>query len=336
VIASSPVPRRARRARLAAAALAAAFLVTSCTTDGDVVGLQDGEEVTEADVIESLDADGDGVVRRRDVQAAISDIKINQYLVQPDLVAALFPGGEIRVADVLASLEAEPPTTLGSDAEPSRAMVVARLTSMIQLRLAALSLTEFGFPVSIDGTDAEINAQVAGHLDADFEQFATEESVRRRPEIERIATPHCLSVLTVGSEAEAIAARERVASGEDVAQVAVELNITVAAPPGGAIGCNTLLDWSNAPGLDTFELQELEVGGLTSVSSMPFDGTPNNELWLVFHLDELLTDEINLAPLGPFTPGIMREQMSLYSVEVSAGFGQWNPAELAVGFQPQG
>jgi len=41
--------------------LAVAVLFTACTTDGDVVGVVGGEEVTEAEIVESLDEDGDGV-----------------------------------------------------------------------------------------------------------------------------------------------------------------------------------------------------------------------------------------------------------------------------------
>jgi len=316
--------------------LAVAVLFTACTTDGDVVGVVGGEEVTEAEIVESLDEDGDGVVRRLEVQQAVADLAISDLLTRQDVVAATFPGGDVTIGMVLTSLEEQPPSNLATGAEPDRAMITARLTSMVNLRLAAVGLTDLGFPASIDGSDIEINNVVAEILsDPAFEVFATEETVRRRPEVERVATPHCLSVLTVGSESEAIAARDRVEAGEDIFQVALEVNISEAAPPGGSIGCNSLLDWSQAPGLDALALQELEVGGLTSPSSMPFEGVPNGELWLVFRLDDLQTEALDLASLGPFASSVIREQMASYEVEVDPAFGVWNSAELSIGFEPR-
>ena len=108
---------------------------------------------------------------------------------------------------------------------PTHEEFVSRLTSMLQLRLAAVALDELGFPVDIEASDEDINSQVQEYLEGPFEEFAQQRSVDEDPSIERLATPHCVSALALTNEADAVAASERVRSGEPFGDVAAEVNL---------------------------------------------------------------------------------------------------------------
>lgn len=310
------------------------------------------------EVLDAVDIDNDGVVSReavaqaeldaqleaeqaaeaaqleaeraeREAERAVQQAAVQAVLEQPDAVAASFPGGQLSVAEVRASLATSPPSLMDDPGNPTHEEFVSRLTSMLQLRLAGVALDGLGFEVDVGATDEEINAQVEAHLAGPFEEFAQQRTIEEDPSIERLATPHCVSALTVPSQGDATAASARVQAGEAMSDVAGEVNLPGLTGVDGTIGCDPPLDLFGGGDL-VLALLELDVGELTEPVLLPSAASPSGELWVVLRLDELRTDATDLASIGPFAGRVLTEIMPTLEVSVDPALGTWSAAELRV------
>ena len=334
------------------------FGAFACSDSGDVVTIH--TEVPQED-FDAVDADDDGVVTRDALDAADRDAELaaeQEALAEEEAaleaeraeraaqraeqealaravfeddsaVAADFPGGQVSVAQVRASLASSPTSLMDDPQDPTHEEFVSRLTSMLQLRLAAVALDELGFPVDIDASDEDINAQVQAHLEGPFEEFAQQRSIAEDPSIERLATPHCVSALVLTTEADAIAAAERVREGESVGDTAADVNLPNLTQSDGAIGCGLPFDlgFSNEMVL---ALLEINPGELTEPILLPSAASPTGELWVVMHLDDLQHDQTDLSAIGPFAGRVLTEIMAGYEVTVAPELGAWEPSNLRV------
>ena len=219
--------------------------------------------------------------------------------------------------------------------KPTRDQFISRLTLMLQLRLVAVVLTDLGFPVDVSASDADINAMAQVHIEGPFEAFAQERSLAEEPAIERLSTPHCVSVLVLESEEDALAATGRVRGGEPLAEVAAEVNHQDLVGPDGFIECNLPLDMFGTGDLP-LALIDLEVGELSEPVLLPSGDSPTGELWIVVHLDDLLTDETDVASVGPFAPRLLSGLMITYEVDVASALGTWIPTSLSVALPQPG
>ena len=338
------------------------FVALACSDGGNVVTIHTevpGEE------FEAADADGDGVVSRDGIDAANqraakeaeeaeleAELAAEQEVLEAEraeraaaraeqealartvfedrsAVAASFPGGQVLVAQVRDSLAESPQQTMGDAQNPTHEEFVSRLTSMLQLRLAAVALEELGFRVDIDASDEDINAQVREHLEGPFEEFAQQRSIADDPTIERLATPHCVSALAVASEADAASASERVRAGEALSDVAAAVNLPNLTQADGAIGCGLPLEMGFSNEM-VLALLDLAPGELTEPVVVSAAASPTGELWVVLHLDSLSTDEIDLSAIGPFAGHVLTQIMSTYEVGVAPALGTWNVDSLRV------
>jgi hypothetical protein len=304
-------------------AVAVALFATACSRDSEVVGSADGEDVTRGDVFDAVDDDGDGVVARDEFETAV-------LLADPDTVVASWPAGEITIGQVLLSLEEEPPSTLSPGETPDQNLVVSRLTSILRLRLSGLALTDLGFPVDLERSDADINAEVAELVNGPFEAFAREQVIGERPEIVKLATPHCLTLLAVTTEAEAVAAAERVRGGETAFDVALEVNFEGTTEPGGSLGCNNIVEWQQVIGDLAADLEPLGAGEMSTPANISSQGSPTGEFWVVMHVDDIVEDEADPALLGPFAGGPLTTQMQTYEIVISAQLGTWSAESLSI------
>ncbi|WP_419912214.1 hypothetical protein [Candidatus Poriferisodalis sp.] len=327
------------------------FGAFACSDDGSVVTIH--TEVLQED-FEAVDADDDGVVTRDALDAAERDAELAaaqealeaeraeraaQLAEQEALaravyedgsaVAASFPGGQLSVAQVRASLAASPMSQMDDPQDPTHEEFISRLTSMLQLRLAAVALDELGFPVDIDASDEDINAQMQAHLEGPFEEFAQQRSVAEDPSIERLATPHCVSALVLTNEADASAAAERVRAGESVGDVAADVNLPGLTEADGSIECGRPFDLFGA-GEVSLALLEIEPGEVTEPILLPSAASPTGELWVVMHLDDLQHDQADLSAIGPFAGRVLTGIMIGYEVTVTPELGTWDPSSLAV------
>lgn len=274
---------------------------------------------------EALEAEQAEQAARRAEQEALA----RAVFEDRSAVAAEFPGGQVMVAQVRDSLAESPPQTMGDPQNPTHEEFVSRLTSMLQLRLAAVALEELGFPVDIDASDEDINTQVQAHLEGPFEEFAQQRSIADDPTIERLATPHCVSALAVASEADAVSAAERVRAGEALSDVAAAVNLPNLTQPDGAVGCGLPLElgFSNEMVL---ALLELAPGELTEPVVLSSAASPTGELWVTLHLDSLSTDATDLSAIGPFAGHVLTQIMSTYEVGIAPALGTWNVDSLRV------
>ena len=349
--------RRTLRRKLAIGAVAGlvALMAFACADDGDVVTIH---TAVDSDLVDALDTDDDGVVSRdavaaaneqaeldaqreaeqaqleaeraeRDAARAAQEVAFRALLLDGAAVAASFPGGQVLVDEVRTNI-ADSPVTLMDDSEnPTREEFVSRLSTMIQLRLAGVALEALGFSVDVSASDEEINAQVQAHLEGAFEEFAQQRSVEEDPNIERLATPHCVSALAVTTEADANAASDRVRAGEALPDVAVAVNLPGLTDIDGTIGCGQPFSLFGGGDM-ALALLDLEPGGLAEPLMLPSAASPTGELWVVLHLDALLTDETDLSSIGPFAGHVLTEIMSTYEVSVAPELGAWNAANLRV------
>ena len=349
--------RRALRRKLAIGAVAGlvALMAFACADDGDVVT---NHTAVDPDLIDALDTDDDGVVSRdavaaaneqaeldaqreaeqaqleaeraeRDAARAVQEAAFGALLSDGAAVAASFPGGQVLVDDVRTSIVDSPVTLMDDPENPTHEEFVSRLTSMIQLRLAGVALDGLGFPVDISVADEAINAQVQAHLEGPFEEYAQQRSVEEDPSIERLATPHCVSALAVTTEADANSASDRVRAGEALPDVAAAVNHPGLAGADGAIGCGQPFSLFGGGDL-ALALLDLEPGWLTEPLMLPSAASPTGELWVVLHLDALLSDETDLSSIGPFAGHVLTEIMSTYEVSVAPELGAWNADSLRV------
>ncbi len=333
-----------RRVRWLAGLACAVLALAACSDSADVVTVHTG---LEADVVEELDSDGDGIVSqealnvavhesleaaaRSEIQAA-QDAREEQYqalLADSDAVAASISRAPLLVGDVRANLVASPITQMDDPQKPTHEEFVSRLTSMINLRLVGRALTDFGFPVDLSADESEIGAQVRIHVNGEFEEFAQAYVVEEDPRVERVVTPHCVSLLALGTQADAAAAIARVEAGESFGDVADEVNLPGFTGAAGVLGCGLPFDLLGS-GEPAQHLFALEPGGLTEPLSLPSSGTPDGVLWAVFRLDSLDTDATDLASIGPFAEYVLSQVIPEYEVSIAPEIGSWDVSTLAV------
>ncbi len=338
---SRGLPRRARWGLAALAVAALAVGAAACATDDSGSDSDSGSEIsatTEPDrdeVIVAADTDEDGVVTREAFEESAEDAAVRALLDDGTAIAAAFPGGQLTIEQVLASIAESPPSPMDDSNEPTRDQFVSRLTSMLQLRLVAVALTELGFTVDVSASDADINTMAQAQIAGPFEAFAQERSVSEDPSISRLATPHCVSALVLESEQDALAATERVRGGEPLAEVAAEVNHQGLTDPNGVIECNLPLDMFGTGQLP-LTLIELPVGEFSEPVLLPSGVSPTGELWVVLHLDDLLTDQTDLASVGPFAPRVLSGLMITYEVDVAPALGTWTQSSLSVALPQPG
>ncbi len=336
------------------------FVASACSASGDG---DRGDVITihtevPSELIAELDTDNDGVVTRDALDAANQEaereaqLAANQAALEAeraeqeaqrgaqaaaakavledrDAVVADFPGGQILAAQVSDSLAASPTSQMADAQNPTHEEFVSRLTSMLQLRLAAVALDEFGYPVNIDASDEDINAQVQAHIEGPFEQFAQQRSIAEDPNIERLATPHCVSALVLPDEAAAAAGAKRVGAGESMAEVAAEVNFPDITEEDGTLGCGLPFDLFG-PGEVASALFDLDVGDVSEPILVPSAASPTGEFWVVLHLDDLQQDLADLSAVGPFAGRLLTEAMVGYVVNVEPALGTWDPDSLRI------
>ena len=220
--------------------------------------------------------------------------------------------------------------TLMEDPEnPTHEEFVSRLTSMIQLRLAAAALDGFGFDVDVKASDDEINAQVQAHLEGPFEEFAQQRSLEQDPTIERLATPHCVSALAVPSEVAATTAAGRVEAGESFSEVAAGVNLQGLTEADGNVGCGQPFDLFGGGDL-VQALLDLRPGEMSEPLMLPSAAAESGELWVVLRLDSLDAGAADLSSIGPFAGHVLTEVMAGYEVMVAPALGEWSSDSLRV------
>ncbi len=341
-----------RRAVLLTALVLASF---ACSDDGNVVTIETG---LDPEIVVAVDADDDGVVSRdaveaaereaqveaeraseeaqleaeraeRDAARAVQEAAYRALLADGTAIAAGFPGGQVSVGDVLANLVESPVTLMDDPENPTQEEFVSRLTSMVQLRLAGVALDGLGFPVDVTASDAEIDGQIQAHLEGPFEEFAQQRAIEEDPSIERLATPHCVSALTLTTEIDAFAASDRVRAGDPFGDVAAAVNLPDLTEADGVIACGRPLDLNIGQEL-TLALLGLEPGELSEPLLVPSAASPTGEIWVVLRLDGLHSEETDLSAIGPFAGHVLTEVMSSYDVDVAPELGDWNAGTLRV------
>lgn len=314
----------ARRLVGLAVALVAGLLVASCSQSGQPVSTLDGRDLTREELFDTLDEDGDGVIARADLPFDLLEAPADHVLAEADRWA-------VTVADVRQSLEEAPPSQLVPGESPELSIVVSRVTSMARLRLTAAALTDFGFPVSFDQSDEEMGLAASALIEGAFEQFAAARILEERPEIVKIASPHCLIILALPTEEELADAVARVEAGETASAVATEVNVEgTTTDPGGSLGCQVVLDWNSLLGELARELGELPEGGFTEPQSVESAASDTGVLWFAFYLDEVLLDESDPATLGPFASNILTPALQDFDVYVDPVLGQWNSESVSI------
>lgn len=298
------------------------LLALSVAACSDRLNSEDG--LSRDEIFDRIDQDNDGVALR-------SDYLMTATLMDPTKVVASHPHGDVTVKAVLDSLKASPPGGLTDPANPSTRLFVARLTSMLRLRLAAVAIQEAGFAIEFEVDDERLNSQVQAHLSGDFEDWARREAFQADPRLEKFSTPHCLTMIAVATEAQANIARERLIAGEPASVVASQLNAPgITKSVDGDLGCANLLTWANTFGENATPLGEMSVGEVSEAVSMPSEYSPTGRLWLVFFLRELLEDEKDPTALGPFAQQVLADLITEYSVTVDPGIGTWDSTALSV------
>ena len=138
--------------------LSAFVLLITLSGCGDDPGSVTGSSRDE--IFDRIDQDGDGVALRSDYEMALS-------LTDRTKVIASYPGGEVSVGSVLVSLAESPPSRLPDPANPTKEIFLARLTSMLRLRLAAVAINDAGFGIDFGVDDENLNSQVQEHISLD-------------------------------------------------------------------------------------------------------------------------------------------------------------------------
>jgi len=305
-----------------AALLAAFVLLTTLSGCGDNSSSINGSSRDE--IFDRIDQDGDGVALRSDYEMALS-------LKDRTRVVASYPGGQLTIASVLVSLAESPPSRLVDPDNPSNEIFLARLTSMLRLRLAAVAINDAGFDIDFEVDDENLNSQVQERISGEFEQWAQEHALAADPRLEKFATPHCITLIATETETETEVAKKRLEAGESAPAVASEVNAQAATRwPNGDVGCADLLTWANTFGESAAPLGEMEAGDISEIVSMPSDFSATGRLWLVFYVRELRSEEANPAALGPFAQRVLADLVVRYDVAVDPGVGNWDSDGLSI------
>ena len=275
-------------------------------------------------IFDRIDQDGDGVALRSDYEMALS-------LADRTKIVASYPGGNLTIEAVLVSLTDSPPSRLVDPENPTNEMFLARLTSMLRLRLAAAVIDDAGFDIDFDVDDESLNAQVQAHISGGFEAWAQSQALASDPRLAKFATPHCITLIATETETEARVARDRIEAGESAQVVASEVNAQAATRwPNGDLGCADLLTWANTFGESAAPLGEMKTGDISEVVSMPSDFSSTGRLWMIFNVRELKVEDANPKLLGPFAQGVLADLVVEYDVTVEPRVGVWDSTGLSV------
>ena len=312
---------RASTVRVVALLVVALLAVSACTSDESV---STTDTSSRDRIITGLDTDEDGVVDR-------GELEFQQLIQDPDaVVGTLTEETSVLAHQVLTSLVESPPTLMPDPENPASDAFVARLTSMLRLRLAGVALTDLGFAVDLMGTDLEINASVEEALGMGFEEFAREKTLREEPGLFKFASPHCITMIATTTEDDVLAATQRVLAGETARDVAFDVNFEGATEPGGDIGCRLPTEWSDLLGATGGAISQLEVGEASAPQRFESLNSPTDELFIVVFLDEVKLNEFDVDSLGPFTNSVLQQQMTTYDVFVAPQLGMWSMDSLTV------
>lgn len=275
-------------------------------------------------IFDRIDQDGDGVALRSDYEMALS-------LADRTKIVASYPGGNLTIEAVLVSLTDSPPSGLVDSENPTNEMFLARLTSMLRLRLAAVVIDDAGFDIDFDVDDESLNAQVQAHISGGFEAWAQNQALASDPRLVKFATPHCITLIATETETEAKVARDRIEAGESAQVVASEVNAQAATRwPNGDLGCADLLTWANTFGESAAPLGEMKTGDISEVVSMASDFSATGRLWMIFNVRELKVEDANPKLLGPFAQGVLADLVVEYDVMVEPRVGVWDSIGLSV------
>ncbi len=275
-------------------------------------------------IFDRIDQDGDGVALRSDYEMALS-------LADRTKIVASYPGGNLTIEAVLMSLTDSPPSRLVDPENPTNEMFLARLTSMLRLRLAAVVIDDAGFDIDFDVDDESLNAQVQTHISGGFEAWAQNQALESDPRLAKFATPHCITLIATETETEAKVARDRIEAGESAQVVASEVNAQAATRwPNGDLGCADLLTWANTFGESAAPLGEMKTGDISEVVSMASDFSATGRLWMIFNVRELKVEDANPKLLGPFAQGVLADLVVEYDVMVEPRVGVWDSIGLSV------
>tara|TARA_Y100000768_G_scaffold94131_1_gene68148 strand:- start:14943 stop:15725 length:783 start_codon:yes stop_codon:yes gene_type:complete len=246
-------------------------------------------------------------------------------------IVASYPGGNLTIEAVLVSLTDSPPSRLVDPENPTNEMFLARLTSMLRLRLAAAVIDDAGFDIDFDVDDESLNAQVQAHISGGFEAWAQSQALASDPRLAKFATPHCITLIATETETEARVARDRIEAGESAQVVASEVNAQAATRwPNGDLGCADLLTWANTFGESAAPLGEMKTGDISEVVSMASDFSATGRLWMIFNVRELKVEDANPKLLGPFAQGVLADLVVEYDVTVEPRVGVWDSTGLSV------
>ncbi len=298
-------------------ALAAAALILSACTGGESVSTSDGDEQI------ATDGGGEGAAER-------TEADFQMLIENPNAVVGSLEDIELIAQQVLDSLAESPPSLMDDPLDPDAEVFVARLTSMLRLRLAGVALTDLGFDVDLTGTDEEINASVVNARSLGFEEFAQQRTVEENPNLLKQASPHCVTMIATPTQQEALDAAQRVLDGEPPAEVANEVNFVNSTPENGALGCRPTREWEALLGATGMAITQLEVGEASQPLRIRSVDSPTNELFIVVHVDEIRLDEADVPPLGPFAGAVLQQQMRTYEVFVAPQLGAWSMDDLAI------
>ncbi len=301
--------------------LAAALLIASACTSNETLSTDD--DSTRDRIITSIDEDGDGLAER-------FEFEFQLLIDDPNVVVGMLNEIEVQAHQVLTSLEESPPTLMKDPLNPEAEDFIARLTSMMRLRLVGAALTDLGFEVDLTGSDLEINDSIGGALATGFEEFAKEKTLRADPGIIKFASPHCITMIATSTEAEATQAAQRVLDGESARAVATEVNVEGATSEDGDLGCRPTNEWQALLGATGVTITELEPGEVSEPISIRSANSPTGELFVVVYLEEVKLEEADVDSLGPFADRVLQEQMTTYDVFVAPQLGTWLMDSLTI------
>lgn len=277
------------------------------------------------EIFNRVDVDSDGVIDRSDLELAATFSNL-------ELVGARYPGGLITIGEVIASLDEMPSSTSSRSDTLDPSVVVARLTSMLRLRLSAIALVELGFDLDLAQNDVEINEAVQSHMEGAFEVYARDKAFAEDPRLVKFATPHCITVLGLDSENDSEIAIGRILSGEDPYLVADEVNLPTISAPGGEMGCANLLDWAENLGEMAAPLSELGAGEFSKPSLTYSQFSDTGELWISLYVSEIKSAEIDKEQLGPFGNELLASEVvkRASSVQIDPAIGTWSSATVSI------